>query len=115
MQYKREEPFRFSLQTPVPGTFTISRNSSKKGKLDIVDISPNGLKFQTDLDLPDKDLELTVSFQLNESMLVMHGTTVWKKRHFGKYLYGFAAAGTPETRDGIKQQIIKELKIFIKK
>ncbi|MBM7693157.1 hypothetical protein JOC77_002596 [Peribacillus deserti] len=120
MQYKRAEPFRFALQTPLAGFFTISSlngigGKSKKGEIEVLDISPNGLRFKSGLELPvDENIELIVSFKLNQTMLSLPGTLVWSKVYFGKWLYGFSVSGTSVFKDEIKQVIIKELKQFIK-
>ncbi|PLT28936.1 PilZ domain-containing protein [Peribacillus deserti] len=120
MQYKRAEPFRFALQTPVPGHFTIASlngisGKSKKGEIEVLDISPNGLKFKSSLELPaNENIELLVTFQLNHTALSLPGTIVWRRLYFGKWLYGFSVTGTSDSKEQIKKEIIKELKQFIR-
>lgn len=120
MKYKREEYFRFSFNTPIPGFFTITKmnglsGKSKKGPLLILDLSPKGIKFQSRLDLPDtEDLNLSLSFTLNTKEIILPGKIVWKKKISNDFHYGFTVTEELEIED-ITKEIISELKAFRKK
>lgn len=118
MIYRREEPFRFQFQKPLEGTFKILRvngiaGESKEGSALILDLSPNGLKFKSSLDLPtDKhQLLLEVSFSLNETQILIMGEPTWKKKEGNAYVYGFIGLDDQQT----KTQIILALKEYSKK
>ncbi|PLS16479.1 hypothetical protein CVD28_15430 [Bacillus sp. M6-12] len=116
MKYKREESFRFSFPVPVPGHFFITKINgeqgvSKKGVMELLDISPKGAKFRSVLNFPlNPDLELTLSFQLNSSAINLSGSIVWQKIQTGKYLYGFSIKQTEDAQ----ATLIKELKLYRK-
>ncbi|WP_026692221.1 PilZ domain-containing protein [Peribacillus kribbensis] len=121
MIYKREESFRFSLKVPVTGEFAIisrkgAAHQDKYGALEILDISPNGLKFSSTLNLPlDENIQILVHFTLNSTLLELPGSIVWKKIHLGRWHYGFMVQGPESLKEKIRQQIISELKLYIKK
>lgn len=118
MIYRRDESFRFTFGTPIEGTFKILRvnginGTTKEGEASIIDLSPNGIKFSSSLDLPinEKQLLFEVSFVLNEKRISMLTEPRWKKRvsptHF---VYGLAGLDSDET----KKEIIEELKGYSK-
>lgn len=119
MLYKRDEAFRFQFKKPIQGQFKIvsingkSQTEAKMGTANILDISPNGLKFSTKLDLPIESNKflLEVSFVLNERMLEILGVPIWKKGSSPLISYGLRGMDDHETR----VEIIEELKEFSKR
>lgn len=109
MRYNRNEAFRYQLT--IDAVFTVKVDEatlSSKGHALINNISPNGLRFQTEYDLPvgDTRLLLQLHFHLNGKEIVMPGQISWKKQIGNQYEYGFEGTGNKEA----KQQIIKGLK-----
>lgn len=119
MLYKRDEPFRFSFGSPIEGTFKILKindisGHSKDGKALIMDLSPNGIKLTSPLDLPidKKKFLLEVSFILNEEVITMIVEPKWKKRApHSSFSYGLVGFDDEET----KKVIIEELKEYARK
>ena len=60
MRYNRQEPLRYTFAKPLKGDFTIiihdphnqTGQKTGSGKLEVIDLSPGGMRFSTDLDLP---------------------------------------------------------------
>ncbi|MFE8703551.1 PilZ domain-containing protein [Cytobacillus sp. FJAT-54145] len=118
VMYKREEPFRFQFQNPIPGTFKLLSingvsGQSKAGSVQVLDVSPNGLKFKSTLDLPIERTKflMEVSFLLNDELVRVLGEPKWKKREGTSFVYGFVGIDDEET----KKEIIERLKQYAKK
>lgn len=117
MKYNRKEAFRFTFSPPIPGIFSITLinnavNKSRNGKMTVLDLSSGGIKFNSYLELPEgKELELMVTFKINEDDLDLHGKIMWKKKMMDSYLYGLAL----NEKGGQKDKIIEELKLYRKK
>ncbi|TKC18469.1 PilZ domain-containing protein [Robertmurraya kyonggiensis] len=116
MPYRRDEPFRFTFGTPIEGTFKILRinkraSTSKEGTASIVDLSPNGVRFLSPLDLPinEKDLLMEVNFLLNEKNISIIAKPKWKKR-ISPYTFSYGLEGLDD--DETKKVIVEELKEF---
>jgi hypothetical protein len=95
MRFKRQEAFRYEFGQPIPCSFRIVRIGEKevesdKGKAEIYDISPKGMKIGTSLNIPleKKVIILEVSFTLNKTELIFHGRLVWQRRFANDYFYG---------------------------
>lgn len=118
MVYRRDEPFRFQFQKPLQGTFKILQLNglsgvSKEGKALIIDLSPNGVKFTSPLNLPieSKKFLIEISFVINEQTIKMLAESRWKKRTgVSEFTYGFAGIEDEQA----KLEIIKELKEYSK-
>lgn len=120
MQYKRNEYFRYAFQQPFEATFRLIKNASdtsqmelsNKGKCNIIDISPNGLKIFSELFISIEKLnQIEVYFKLDEASLSMIGEFVWSRRKFNGYEYGVKLLG-----DTISEElIVSELKSRRKK
>ncbi len=111
MRYNRNESFRYQLTDFIDATFTVKVDEatlSRKGHAFINNISPNGLRFRTEYDLPADNtrLLLQLQFHLNRREIVMPGHISWKKKIENQYEYGFEGTGNKEA----KQQIIRGLK-----
>ncbi|WP_075981113.1 PilZ domain-containing protein [Bacillus massilinigeriensis] len=119
MIYRRDEPFRFQFKKPILGQFKILSingerlNEPKMATAEILDLSPNGLKFSTKLVLPfdKKKLLLEVSFILNDKVIRILGTPIWKREAGPHFIYGLQGIEDQET----KIEIVEELKEFSRK
>ncbi|PRO66652.1 PilZ domain-containing protein [Alkalicoccus urumqiensis] len=90
---RRQEAFRYEFGTPHDTSFYISRlkgkeHHSKNGRGVLMNMSPGGLRLQTELDLPEKDCELTFDMTIAGTQLEPAGVIVWKKQVAGRWLYG---------------------------
>lgn len=120
MRYKRDEPFRYQFDVPVDGNFVILLNNveadkltrSDTGELKVSDISPGGMSFITELDLPtnQQDYMIEVKLQLIDQEIVMHGHIVWKEKKGEHYTYGLQGVIDEET----EQLIVQAVKAFNK-
>lgn len=116
MLYKREEAFRFQFQTPLPASLKVVQSDSyfevKYAVAEILDLSPNGLRFKTSYDIPIKqgDFLLEVTFSLNNKSISMVGTPIWKKHYGSSFIYGFCGLQDRNT----EKEIIATLKEFVK-
>ncbi|CAI9387622.1 PilZ domain-containing protein [Niallia sp. Sow4_A1] len=111
MRYKRNEAFRYQLNDSLDAIFTLKVEEdtlSSKGHALIYNISPNGLRFRTEYDLPvgDSRLLLQLQFILNGNEIIMPGHITWKKKIGILFEYGFEGKENNEA----KQKIINGLK-----
>jgi hypothetical protein len=111
MRYKRNEAFRYQLNDSLDAIFTLKVEEdtlSSKGHALIYNISPNGLRFRTEYNLPvgDSRLLLQLLFILNENEISMPGHITWKKKIGSLFEYGFEGTEDNEA----KQKIINGLK-----
>lgn len=118
MRYKRNEPFRFQFQRPIPCVFKILKTNnqtyiSKAGSAEILDLSTHGLRFKTHFNLPveEQNYYLEVSFVINRKEVRIIGKPVWKKNDGKHYSYGVHFTDD----EGTQQEIIQELKEFTKR
>ncbi|MFT8320916.1 MAG: PilZ domain-containing protein [Bacillus sp. (in: firmicutes)] len=116
MKYKRDEAFRYQFKEPIEATFTFQTGNtnrmSKMGKATIIDLSPNGLKFTSELDLPvdNKELLFFFRFILNKKEFSIPGNIIWKKQRHNYFQYGYEGKNDEET----KKRIIEVLKEYSK-
>ncbi|MFB1052143.1 PilZ domain-containing protein [Paraliobacillus sp. JSM ZJ581] len=116
MRYRRQESLRYQFPKPINGTFVIVVDNMKEdklqrsdaGKLQVIDLSPGGMKIVTALDLPlnKKNFLLEVSFNIEQMDIKMMGTIVWKKQQANDYCYGVEGIENEEK----EQEIIDILK-----
>lgn len=111
MRYKRNEAFRYQLNDSLDAIFTLKVDEdtlSSKGQAHIYNISPNGLRFRTEYDLPvgDTRLLLQLQFILNGYEICMPGQITWKKRLGSQFEYGYEGTGDKEA----EQKIINGIK-----
>ncbi|MBT2687802.1 PilZ domain-containing protein [Bacillus sp. ISL-47] len=118
MRYKREEAFRFQFRTPLEGKVKIVHINGKKQETPsfpaaIMDISPNGTKFKSPMDLSigENQYLIEISFNLNANTIRMLGEPVWKKAAGSEAIYGFSGLEDEQTR----REIIQTLKEYSKK
>ncbi|CAM3482358.1 PilZ domain-containing protein [Cytobacillus oceanisediminis] len=118
MRYKREEAFRFQFRTPLEATVKIIHLNRKKQETPsfpaaIMDISPNGTKFKSPMDIAidENQYLMEISFNLDEKSIRMLGEPVWKKSVGSHSIYGFNGLEDEQTRC----EIIQALKEYSKK
>ncbi len=118
MRYKREEAFRFQFQKPLQGSIKVIKENganvdSISSPIDIIDVSPNGLKFISPLNLavPENKYLLEITFNLENRYLHILGEPVWKKTNGSDFTYGFNGLAN----DSTKQEIIETLKDYSKR
>ncbi|RDY71642.1 PilZ domain-containing protein [Halobacillus trueperi] len=115
MRYKRKDYFRYEFKEPLHAFFRIHRVGRKevntsKGEARIINISPNGMKLNANLDLPYSDgheVKLSISFHLNKRPFHLPGTVVWKKKIAG-YNYGIYMDLDETERKGL----VEALKVY---
>lgn len=117
MIYKRQEAFRFQFKQPIHGSFKIISINGVQGDTQsaiayIVDISPNGIKFRSPINLPieQNDFLLEISFLLADRLIRVIGKPKWKRIEDEICVYGFTGLDDKET----KEEIINALKIHTK-
>lgn len=118
MRYKREEAFRYTFGRPKSALFRIVKidnqpvdSSPGEGKL--IDISPEGGRLASTLNIPDsdhKEIQLSISFNLNQKEFALLGNMMWKKQKGVTYEYGIHL----DVDDSTKQDLIDELKVYSK-
>ena len=120
MKYKRDESYRFTFSQPIPCTFTIvgigdQTIQSKTAKGEIVDLSPQGCRLQSLLDIHlEKEVRLQVEFQLDEGFarILSVGVIQWKKQKgISHFQYGIEFVKDAD----LKNTITDELKKYVKK
>lgn len=121
MLSKRREPFRFSFRRPIHATIHLIKVSdridenprkSSSGNVEILDISPSGLKIQTAFDIPISErILMEFNFIIYEHPISVTGSVMWRNKVSSKFHYGIRLKVTPE----LKRKIIDELKKHSKK
>ncbi|MCJ8007410.1 PilZ domain-containing protein [Lederbergia wuyishanensis] len=114
----RHEAFRYTFSPPLPCEFNLALESdldrvSHFGNAEIHNISPHGLMFSTELNIPqNRDMvRVRVKFTLEEMDFLVSGHFRWKETHIGEFLYGVLLDNDVE----VEQKIINQLKILSKK
>ena len=114
---RRQEGFRYAFNPPIEGTFQlVKRNDQplnmKPGAAKIIDLSPNGIRLSTGLDIPAKGMgwEILTTFTLNEVPISLYGTFAWKKKSDDGFYYGIECKNRPETQE----MVVREMKKYIK-
>ena len=119
MKYKRDEAFRYSFKEPIEMEFKllIERdgvlNETRSSTATLLDISPQGVRLKTPLNLPLEDqinYLIEMHFKLSEAPISIIGKPVWKQKEFNHYLYGIEALEDKQT----EEIIIQELKHYAK-
>lgn len=99
MRFKRQEPFRYQFGQPLPCTFRITRIGERevetdKGAAEIHDISPRGIRMETNLNLPidsaKGELEVELQFKIVDQPIVVRGIVIWKKAYANEFQYGLS-------------------------
>lgn len=118
MLSQRKEHFRFSFIEPIEAVFRIIRISdqvenspfkSSAGKIEIVNISPGGLKIRTVYDIPiNKPIFLEFNFTIHKYVFTLVGKVAWREKADGLFYYGIKLTITPD----LKRKITDEVKSF---
>ena len=115
MIFKRDESFRYEFKEPIPTTFSFQQIDSKEfnsnpGMAKLIDISPNGCKIFTPLEIPSTthEVNLTLNFTLGSKEFVSSGTIIWRKTFGKNFYYGLKTMMTKEEKDELLVQL-KEL------
>ncbi|RAK18863.1 PilZ domain-containing protein [Anoxybacillus vitaminiphilus] len=115
MRFKRQEAFRYEFGQPLPCTFRIVQVGEKKvetdkGKAEIHDISPKGMKIGTPLNIPldKKIIIIEITFTLSELELTVLGKLVWQRKFANDYFYGVNLILSHKE----ERQLIDELKKY---
>lgn len=117
--FKRHEPFRYTFSKPIDALFEITKIddrtvSTSTGEAQIMDLSPQGLKLNSTLEIPEtehKSIQLTISFKLNDKKLKVNGMIVWIKSKGTSFDYGINL----ENNETLEKEIIKQLKVYSRK
>lgn len=118
VRFKRQEGFRFSFHNPIPALFTIEELNgnvvkSSEGEAKLMDLSPNGMKLNTTLDIPVSKrnrVKVSVRFNLNDTTYQVHGEIVWREERFNHFFYGihFVMDNKEQTN------LVESLKCYVK-
>ena len=86
---RRNEPFRYIFEKPLPGFYQHKLNREQKGSLQVIDISMNGLRFSCDASasLEMKD-EVIITFIYDNETLSAEGRLIWVNEENGKMTCG---------------------------
>jgi len=103
MKIKRNEPFRYTLKTPVTGEFYLLKNEQRtpKGLMKIHNISPNGIAITTELKLP---LQKSMKIEGQEPLCI-DGFLLHEKPSGPERLYGIHLNSTITDREKIISQV----------
>jgi hypothetical protein len=86
--------------------------STKEGHLNILDLSPKGIRFKTEYNLPvdRSDFHLEIRIKMKEQEITVIGHPIWRKPLGNAFLYGFTSLEDAEA----EQMIVDALKAFTK-
>ncbi len=115
MIFRRQESFRYTFNKPIDCTFKIIKIDDLEvdtefGSGQIIDISPNGLKMISPLNVSPtlKKVEIEVHFSIDEQTFVTPGLIQWQKKEWSLmgYSYGIKLVCNEE----ITASIVRGLK-----
>lgn len=114
---RRNEAFRYEFAEPLAGTFRLTEVDGKKiesrmGRMEIQDISPQGLKISMSLDLPVAEKTINGLFYISiaTSEYVIPGRFVWRKSWGKQVQYGIYLQCDERT----KRALMTGLKSYVK-
>jgi hypothetical protein len=115
LRYKRDESFRFAFGNPLPAFFSIMEVDQKQvelpeGKAVLMDLSLNGMKLSTPLDIPaeGKTVTLRIRFTLNDTHFTTNGKIVWKEKKLDIYHYGIQS----QMEESQQEKLMEEIKVY---
>ncbi|SHF86883.1 PilZ domain-containing protein [Ornithinibacillus halophilus] len=118
MKYKRNEAFRFEFGEPVPVIFSIRAINGKEvessdGEAEMLDLSLNGMKIATSLEIPvDRNqVQVTTAFKIVNREYKINGELVWIDKVFDKYHYGVHF----NLNESTQENLLDDLKVIGKK
>lgn len=116
MIFKRKEGFRFAFEQPVKAAFRLTKNGDPIDPqascipVDILDISPKGMKITTSYEIDDAltdEVQLFIIYCLDTIEIQSYGEIGWKRPGGEGYMYGLYF----HAQDENEQTIISELKL----
>lgn len=111
MYFKRNEPFRYAFNKPLIGTikFFDEKENEKEFPILILDISLNGIKFESAGDIPHGK-SLHVEFSLLDQTYTKSGNVVWTKNFAKTVQYGIRL----DTDESFHRQVTNILKQLVR-
>ncbi|NSL50894.1 PilZ domain-containing protein [Calidifontibacillus erzurumensis] len=120
MFFRRNEGFRYSFQQPIPCIFNIRKIDQMPYNSDlchgqIIDISPNGLKLMTMINLMilDKKIEIEIQFSIEDQAFEIPARVVWQQKSIQKNYFNYGIQFI--NAQHISKKIIEALKIHTRK
>ncbi|WP_374723568.1 PilZ domain-containing protein [Calidifontibacillus erzurumensis] len=120
MFFRRNEGFRYSFRQPIPCVFKIIKIDQMPFNSDlcngeIIDISPNGLKLMTMLNLSilDKKIEIEIQFSIEGQSFEIPARVVWQQKSIQKNYFNYGIQFINSKH--ISPRIIEALKIHTRK
>ncbi|WP_231784115.1 PilZ domain-containing protein [Lentibacillus sp. JNUCC-1] len=117
MRYRRNEGFRLEFGQPLDIQFRLEdgngeRTVSSSGDAKMLDISLQGMKIETDLNMPANrpSMSILVDYRIHKNNYQTRGQIVWKKPRANQWQYGIQFSHEEE----IETQLLKDLKAFAK-
>ncbi|UFU00861.1 PilZ domain-containing protein [Radiobacillus kanasensis] len=114
MYYKRNEPYRFSFEQPIPAnikTLTAEDTPSSTYQVLLLDVSLSGVRMECSTDIPiEQNKQYIIEFTLLDQHCVTTGEIVWMKDLSNKYHCGVQLDTDEQTQD----QITSQLKQFVR-
>lgn len=114
MHYKREEPFRFPFDEPLPAEFSIYLKNSDRpgtgtGDSKLLDVSPGGTRMLAVFDIPviREGVAIRLRFNLFQETIETEGIIVWKEAKGTEWMYGIDF----EESEAVAKRIIQDLKL----
>ncbi|ARI76103.1 PilZ domain-containing protein [Halobacillus mangrovi] len=106
LRERRNEPFRYTFSTPLPGFYNKKFNRQVAGALQVKDISLNGLRFSCDANpsLSMKD-ELILTFIYKNETFSAEGRVIWLKTDEDGMTCGIHVYEFPERMQAIIYQL----------
>lgn len=111
MYYKRDEAFRYTFGTPLPGTAELEETTNHSIDTKILDISLHGMKisFDEEIDLKQENT-IYIQFQLSEQNFHTKGKIIWNKNHLNSIECGVIL----DNDDEWKRELTNALKLYAK-
>lgn len=115
MIYKRHEAFRYEFGVPLEAELSLVKMENKEihtnpGMILIHDISPEGMKIISQLDIPlEPKFTLKITLTLIEKISLL-AEIAWKKECGNGYMYGLKL----QVDANEKTTIVKNLKDYVK-
>ncbi|MFC4404740.1 PilZ domain-containing protein [Gracilibacillus xinjiangensis] len=85
MHIKREEAFRYKFKQPIIGTASL--DNSREFKMQIINVSPKGMKIQTNNRI-SKNTPIYIKYNLLEESFQVNGKIVWSLDTGGSIQHG---------------------------
>lgn len=115
MIYKRSEAFRYEFKEPIESEMCLVKMEDKEidtntGIIMIHDISPEGMKISSQLDIPlEPKFTLKITVNIIENLTIL-AKIAWKQQTPTGYIYGLQLLDNEDE----KKAIIENLKIYVK-